>query len=109
MATLEASGTQAATVGTEHTLTTLAVSKALQAVIDISALAAGEHVRIKAKTKTLAGGVTNTALGGVYSWREALINPIVIIEPFLSDQEYVVTLTQLDGAGKSFPWKVLSP
>lgn len=109
MATLEASGTQAATVGTEHTLATLAVSKALQAVVDISALAAGEHVQILAKTKTLAGGVTRSALGGVFSWREALIEPIVLIEPSLSDQEYVLTLKQLDGAGKSFPWKVLSP
>jgi len=33
----------------------------------------------------------------------------LLAAPFLSDQEYVVTLEQNNGTGRAFPWKVLSP
>ncbi|MDO8706431.1 MAG: hypothetical protein Q7J84_15940 [Sulfuricaulis sp.] len=109
MTTLEASGTQAATVGTEHTLTTLAVSKTLWPEIDISALAAGEFVEVRIKTKTLSGGTTRTQQVCVFSWLDAGVTPGVDGEPIISDQEYILTLKQVGGTGRSFPWKVLSP
>lgn len=109
MPTLEASGTQTAVINTEHTLATIVTSKTLFPEVDISALAAGEYVEIKVKTKTLSGGVTRISFGGIFSWLDALVNPIVVGDPIISDIEYLVTLKQLNGTGRAFPWKVLSP
>lgn len=109
MPTLEASGTQAATVTTEHVLSTLTVSKSLQCQVDISPLVAGEYVELKVKSKILSGGTTRTVLSGIFSWRDAAIDPIVILEPMISDQELVFTLKQMNGTTRSFPWKILSP
>lgn len=106
MPTLEASGTQSATVTTEHTLTTLTVSKTLYPVVDIDALVAGEYVEIKVKTKPLTGGTTRIIHSAIFSW---LDNPCVDLPPVISDQEYVLTLKQLNGTTRDFPWKVLSP
>lgn len=109
MATLEASGTQAATVGTEHTLSTLTVVKTLWPQVDISALAAGEYVEIKVKTITLAAGTSRVYRSAIYSWLDALVTPSIDAPPIVSNIEYVVTLKQINGTGRSFPWKILSP
>ena len=108
-ATQEASGTQAATVATEHTLTTITTAKAFQLIVDINALVAGEYVEIKVKRKTLAAGTTRIAFSGIYSWLDAGINPMVITDPILSTQEYVATIKQLNGTGRAFPWAVETP
>lgn len=107
MATLEASGTQTATLTTEHTLTTLSSSKPLQFVVDAANLAAGEQLRIRIKTKTLSAGTTRVFDEAWFFGVQG--TPILVSPPILSDQEYVVTLTQYNGTGRSFPWKVLSP
>lgn len=109
MATQESSGTQAAVVGTEHTLATIATAKALQAIIDISALVAGEYVELKIKRKVLAGGTTRVEWGGIFSWLDATVDPIIVSHPILSTQEYVLTLKQLNGVGRSFAWAVETP
>jgi hypothetical protein len=109
MPTLEASGTQSATVTTEHTLSTLTVNKTLYPVIDIDALVAGEYVEIKVKTKALSGGTSRTVKSGVFSWMDGDINPCVDLPPVVSDQEYILTLKQLTGTSRSFPWKIMSP
>ena len=108
-ATQEASGTQAATISTEHTLATITTAKAFQLIVDISALVAGEYVEIKVKRKTLAGGTSRIAFSGIYSWLDAAINPMVICDPVISTQEYVATVKQLNGTGRSFPWAVETP
>lgn len=109
MATQEASGTQAATVTTEHTLATIATAKPFQLVVDISALAAGEYVEIKVKRKTLNGGTTRSAYSRILSWLDAGVDPMVVTPPILSTQEYVATLKQLNGTSRSFPWAVETP
>lgn len=109
MATQESSGTQAATIGTEHTLATITTAKAFQAIIDIAALVAGEYVELRIKRKVLSGGTTRVEWFGIYSWLDAGAGPIVVSHPILSTQEYVVTLKQLNGTGRSFPWSVETP
>lgn len=109
MATQESSGTQAATVTTEHTLATITTAKPFQLIVDIEALAAGEYVELKIKRKTLSGGTTRTAWSGVYSWLDGDLYGVVVSPPILSTQEYVVTLKQLNGTSRSFPWAVETP
>lgn len=108
-ATQESSGTQTATISTEHTLATITTAKPFQLKVDINALAAGEYVEIKVKTKGLSGGTTRTQQAGIFSWLDAAVNPIVMFDPILSTQEYVATLKQLNGTGRAFPWAVETP
>lgn len=108
-ATQESSGTQTATVTTEHTLATITTAKPFQLIVDINALVAGEYVEIKIKRKALSGGTTRVAFAGVYSWLDAGVNPIIVSDPILSTQEYVATLKQLNGTGRAFPWAIETP
>lgn len=108
-ATQESSGTQTATVTTEHTLATITTAKPFQLIVDINALAAGEYVEIKVKRKALSGGTTRIAFCGIFSWLDALVAPEVVTQPILSTQEYVATLKQLNGTGRAFPWAVETP
>ena len=109
MATQESSGTQTATVTTEHTLATITTDKPFQLIVDIAALAAGEYVEIKVKRKTLSGGTTRAVHSAVYSWLDASVSPVVVFPPILSTEEYVATLKQLNGTGRAFPWAVETP
>ena len=109
MPTVEDSGTQTATLTTEHTLTTQNDSKTFQALVDCSNLQDDEYVTVRVKTKILSGGTTRVVQKLTYNAFDAAINPILMAAPVMSDQEYVVTLEQNNGTGRSFPWKVLSP
>jgi len=109
MAILESSGTQTATLTTEHTLATLTGSKMYQAFVDCAALVSDEIVTIRVKMKCLTGGTSRTVQQITYNAQDAVVNPLIAMAPFLSDIEYVVTLEQNNGTGRAFPWKVLSP
>ena len=104
-----ASGTQSATVSTEHTLATVSTGGVFALHVDIGALAAGEYVEIKVKQKVLSGGTLRTVMSGIYSWLDAAIDPVVVSAPIMSDQDCVATLKQLTGTGRSFPWAVKTP
>lgn len=108
--TLEASGTQTATIGTEHTLATLTGNKTYVLVVDTvnmtSASGTPDIVELRVKTKVLTGGVTRQVYPAAYVNSQA--DPIKISIPIPSDQEAVFTLKQVQGTGRAFPWKVLS-
>lgn len=108
-ATQEASGTQTATIGTEHTLATITTAKPFQLLVDISALAAGEYVEIKVKRKVLSAGTLGISFSGIYSWLDAAVNPVVMCDPILSTSSFVATIKQLSGTGRAFPWAVETP
>ena len=104
---LEASGTQTATVGTEHTLATLTTAKTFQLYVDLANLASGDVVELRVYLKVLSGGTSREAQYAVYSGVQG--QPIVWSIPVMSDIEVKFTLYQTAGTGRSFPWKVLSP
>ncbi len=110
MATQEASGTTTiTTIGTAQTVATITTAKPFQAFVDISALAAGEYLQVKILRKVLAGGVSGVAFDAIYSWLDALMNPIVMAPALLSTQEYDLVLNQLTGIARAFPWAVETP
>lgn len=104
---LEASGTQTATVNTEHTLATITSAKTLQLYVDLANLAAGDVVELRVYLKVLSGGTSKEAQYAVYGGVQA--QPIVWSIPVMSDIEASFSLKQVAGTGRSFPWKVLSP
>ncbi len=56
-----ASGTQTATIGTEHTLDTDTTGKTDVLVVDTGAMVAGDEVALRLKTKVLSGGTEREA------------------------------------------------
>jgi hypothetical protein len=109
MPTVENSGTQTATIGTEHTLATISTAKTLVLYVDASAMVNGDRLELRAKTKILNGGTTRVAQKGVYQHAQPADDLIKFSVPIMSDQEAVFTLKQTAGTGRNFPWKVMSP
>jgi hypothetical protein len=106
MPAVEASGTQTATLDTEHTLSTITTTKVLVLLVDTANLANGETLELRVKTKILSGGTTRLAYLGRF--KHAQDSTIKISAPIPSDQEAVFTLKQIGGTGRQFPWKVMS-
>lgn len=108
--TQESSGSQTATVTTEHTLATITTQKTFVAYIDCNALAAGEYVEFKVKRDVRSADTTRVMHSRCVSWLEALVTPIIKL-PVDSGGggEYVVTLKQLNGTGRAFPWAIDTP
>lgn len=100
-----ASGTQSATISTEHTLTTKTTTGIYVLRVDVAAMASGDTTVIRIKTKTLSGGtarieqeVTLSGAQNIAAW---------VSEPVPVDVEIACTLTQTAGTGRSYPWKLL--
>lgn len=104
---VNASGTQSATVGTEHTLATAtSATKTYVLYVDTANLVAGEVVVFRVKTTVLSAGTERT----VYSFTvaDAQDDPIVFSVPTPGTGENLVfTLEQENGTSRNFPWKVL--
>lgn len=105
--TLEASGTQTATIGTEHTLTTLTGLKVYTFFVDCANMVDGDETELRVYYTVLTGGV------------ERLMYPPMVIKnaqtsmikqslPIPSDISCKFTLKQTAGTGRNFAWKVLS-
>jgi len=110
MATQEASGTVTiTTVGTEQAVATITTAKAFQLLVDISALAPGEYVQVNLKRKVLSGGASGYVHKRIFSWLDALLDPVIAFEPILSTSELDVTMNQLTGIARAFPWAVETP
>lgn len=101
-----ASGTQAATIGTEHTLTTSAAAATHVLLVDLNNLALGDTVELRVKTKVLTGGTTNAVYTSTFSHNQA--NPVVQAIPVPSMFSFEASLKQTAGTGRSFPWSVLT-
>lgn len=108
--TQESSGSQTATVGTEHTLATITTNKTFVAYVDCNALAAGEYVELRVRRDVRSADTTRTMYTRIVSWLEAATTPVIKL-PVDSGGggEYVVTLRQLNGTGRAFPWAIETP
>lgn len=103
---VSASGTQTATVNTEHTLTTDTTNATFYYEVDITNMVIGDILELRIYTMTLSGGTLRLA------WKSTVgpvppANDICPSPPQPSDQSLRVTLKQTAGTGRSFPWKLL--
>jgi hypothetical protein len=104
--TLSSNGTQTAVIGTEQILTTDNTNGTYYFETDISALAIGDVLELRIYVMTLSGGTLRLA------WKQSYgpvppVNLISASPPQPSDQSLKVTLLQVAGTGRSFPWKLL--
>jgi hypothetical protein len=104
-----ASGTQAATVGTEHTLSTLAGPGVYVFEVDTSFLAAQDVVELRIKGPTLGSGTAQVHFFVAYYGVQAADDVIKISVPFAVDSaagNHTCTLKQTKGTSRNFPWKI---
>lgn len=100
------SGTQAATISTEHTLATITDISTYVLVVDCNAMAAGDTVKLRAKVKTLSGSTERLAYEETLSDVQA--SPVFLSVPIPTVHSVKFTLEQTAGTGRSFDWSVVA-
>jgi hypothetical protein len=102
----ESSGTQTATIGTEHSLATPTTAKTRVLVVNLTNLAAGDILELRIKSKVLAAG--SEVLGRLAT----VVGPVTELRyespPVATVDGATFTLKQTAGTGRSFEWSVLS-
>lgn len=100
------SGTQSATLDTEHTLDNDTTGKTYVLAVDLGAMLSGDITVLRIKTKVLSGGTLRLAYSATYAHVQA--EPIVYSVPVPANIEIECSLEQTDGTGRSYPWSLLS-
>lgn len=102
----QATGTQAATLTTEHTLATLTNGKTYVLVVDANALAAGEVLELTAYVKPLSGSTARVAYRGTFVG--PLASPVLVSPPVPAVHSVGFTLKQTGGTGRSYDFSIVS-
>lgn len=107
MPTVNTSGSQTATVGTEHTLATISTAKTLILAVDVAAMLGGTtpdilELRLYGKART---GDTERLLK-CYPFLGVQVEALFLSIPIPSPHHYKCTLKQTQGTGRAFPWAV---
>lgn len=101
-----ASGTQTATLTTEHTLATSTTGKTYVLAVDTANLVNGETVELKLYTIVLAAGAERLAYYATFTHLQG--EPIKYSVPVPANVSIKATLEQNGGTGRAFPWSLLS-
>jgi hypothetical protein len=112
MPTIQASGTQAASIGVEQTLADLATPFAVfQLIVNVNAMQAGDVTDLRIYTKVLASdtiGNCSALFQQISGAPTGYGDQVYLSLPVVSDQEIKFTLQQIAGSPRSYPWKVVS-
>lgn len=99
------SGTQSATLDTEHTLATITSAGTYQLVVDTDNLVNGEVVVLRIKVKAFSGQASKLLFESAYMHDQGAMC-LAMSPPVPAPIEFVATLTQSGGTGRSFPWAI---
>lgn len=108
--TVDSSGTQSATLTTEHTLATVTAAGVYVANIDTANMAAGDVVEFRVKKPVLSGGTARTEFYAMFSGVQPTEDVLKTSVPIVVDATAagcLVTLKQTFGTGRSFPFSIL--
>jgi hypothetical protein len=99
-------GSQACTIGTEHTLgTAIATAGAYQLKLDLTPMVNGDELEVRAYTKCKPGSTAR--LEDIFYFRHAqsMLNRRCI--PWPTDVEIYFTIKQVAGTGRTFDWNIV--
>lgn len=96
------SGSQTATISTEHTLATETTAGVFVLVVDLAALAGGDVVELRVYGKARSSDTERLLHVGTYAHVQAA--PLVMSVPVVSPHHFKATLKQVAGTGRAFPW-----
>lgn len=109
--TAAGTGTQTATLTTEHTLLDVASAGTFTLHVDLNAMAAGDVTELRIYQIVLTGGVRRVAYMSRFTGAQPADDLIAISVPVsneLTDAGSLrFTLLQTLGTGRAYPWKVL--
>jgi hypothetical protein len=95
--------TQTAVISTEHTLDTETTAGIYILHVDLTNMALGDVVELRAKAKVLTGGSSRLLYDATFGPNppEAKVAQSL---PLVSGFELIVTLKQVAGTGRNFDW-----
>jgi hypothetical protein len=108
--TVESSGTQTATVTTEHTLDTLTDAGTYVVNVDTANMAAGDVLELRVKKPVLSGGTARVVLYAMFAGVQPTEDVLKTSVPIVVDATAAacdITLKQTLGTGRAYPWSVL--
>lgn len=109
--TAQGQGTQTATIGTEHFLSSPNVTGTFTLHVDTNAMVAGDVLELRIYQMVLTGGTPRVAYKKIYRGVQSADDLIKISVPIsneLTDTNSLrFSLKQTKGTGRAFPWKVL--
>ncbi len=112
MPAVESSGTQTATVSTEHTLLAATTSKTRVLTVNLKNMVAGDTVELRIYNKTLTGDTittgSTTTLEYLATYNGAMSEPVVQSVPVVGGYATTFTLKQTAGTSRNFDWNVLT-
>lgn len=101
--TVEASGTQSATINTEHTLgAALTTAKSFLLVVNLTNMAGGDELELRAKRKVLSAGALAQIDMAVFQHAQA--DAVAILGPYPSAHSMEFSLKQTAGTGRNYEW-----
>lgn len=104
MVSVKASGSQAATVDTAHSLNTVTDAGTYALVVDASAMVDGDGLTLRLFGKARSGDTERLLLEANYA--NALGQPLIHTVPFVSPHHFRAELEQSGAAGRTFPWAI---
>jgi hypothetical protein len=107
----QASGTQTATITTEHQLADTGVQGTFAFIVDPNAMVAGDVLELRVYQMVLTGGTPRVLYFARYAGAQPADDMVKQLGPVsneLTDSTAVrFSLKQTFGTGRAFPWKVL--
>jgi hypothetical protein len=101
-----ASGTQAATVSTEHSLSTSTTGKTYVFVVNTANMVNGDELELRIYTKVLTGSTKQLAYLAAYAHVQTAPNKYSV--PVPANWSCEVSLKQSAGTSRNFEWALLS-
>jgi hypothetical protein len=103
---VETSGTQTATIGTEHSLGTPSTAKTRVLQVDLNALLADEVVELIIEEKAVTAGTVRKYL--IESFTGGRTDPVVKTTPSAQPFGGTFKLKQVNGTGRAFDWAIVT-
>lgn len=100
------SGTQTATIDTEHTLATITTAGVFQLLVDVVNMVDGDELELRIDIKVLTGSTARTIFHATYAHEQGVDANVVISPPIPSVYSIAFTLLQDVGTGRSFDWAI---
>lgn len=107
-----ASGTQTATIGTEHFVSSPSVAGVFTLHLDTSNMAGGDLLEVRIYQKILSGGTERVVFYAIFAGAQTADNAIQVSVPIANDlatsNALRFSIKQTAGTGRDYAWKVLT-
>lgn len=104
MATSKSDGSQTAVIDTEHTLSTITDAGSYVLAVDTVNMVLGDKLTLRISTKVRSTGTTRLAYSASYGQNQS--EPVKLSIPVASVHEFIATLEQTDGTGRTYNWEI---